>query len=123
MPLLVIFAGLFILVAGLEKAVITPDIIAWVGNWRLDHVGVLTSLTAVLSNIVSNVPAVLVLEPIVAHLADPERALLVIAIASTLAGPLSHRLRAAPTVVKPAVKSFLLTQRTVVKSNGCAGAQ
>jgi Na+/H+ antiporter NhaD/arsenite permease-like protein len=40
----------------------------------------------VLSNLVSNVPAVLALKPFVAPLADSQRAWLVIAMASTLAG-------------------------------------
>ena len=39
-----------------------------------------------LSNLVSNVPAVLVLKPFVEQLADPQRAWLVVAMASTLAG-------------------------------------
>ena len=39
-----------------------------------------------LSNIVSNVPAVLVLKPFVGELHDPQRAWLVVAMTSTLAG-------------------------------------
>ena len=39
-----------------------------------------------LSNLVSNVPAVLALNPFVAPLADSQRAWLVVAMASTLAG-------------------------------------
>ena len=85
-PLLVMFIGLFIVVAGLEKAVIGPEVIAAVGRFNLSSVPVLTAATAVLSNLVSNVPAVLVLKPFVAHLADPARAWLVVAMAATLAG-------------------------------------
>jgi Na+/H+ antiporter NhaD/arsenite permease-like protein len=88
-PLLVMFAGLFVVVAGLEKAVITPDVVSWVGTLHLDHVGILSAVTVVLSNIVSNVPAVLVLRPFVLGLADPQRAWLVVAMASTLAGNLT----------------------------------
>jgi Na+/H+ antiporter NhaD/arsenite permease-like protein len=86
-PLLLMFAGLFVVVAGIEKSVLTPDVIASAG--RLHHFenpAVLSGITAVLSNLVSNVPAVLVLKPFVAPLADPQRAWLVIAMASTLAG-------------------------------------
>ena len=43
-------------------------------------------MTAVLSNLVSNVPAVLLLKPFVGGLPDPATAWLVIAMASTLAG-------------------------------------
>ncbi|WP_434724740.1 anion transporter [Mesorhizobium sp. RIZ17] len=88
-PLLVMFAGLFIVVTGLGKTVVTTDVVAWVGALHLDNVGMLSIVTAALSNIVSNVPAVLVLKPFVAGLADPQRAWLVIAMASTLAGNLT----------------------------------
>jgi di/tricarboxylate transporter len=44
---------------------------------------------AILSNIVSNVPAVLVFKPIVTHLPDPLHAWLVLAMSSTLAGNLT----------------------------------
>jgi Na+/H+ antiporter NhaD/arsenite permease-like protein len=85
-PLLVMFVGLFIVVAALEKTVITPDVVAAVGHLRLSDTAVLSAVTALLSNLVSNVPAVLVLKPFVAPLQDPQRAWLVIAMASTLAG-------------------------------------
>jgi Na+/H+ antiporter NhaD/arsenite permease-like protein len=42
-----------------------------------------------LSNLVSNVPAVLVFKPFVEHLADPVRARLTLAMSSTLAGNLT----------------------------------
>jgi Na+/H+ antiporter NhaD/arsenite permease-like protein len=85
-PLLVMFVGLFIVVAGVEKTVLTPDVVAAVGQLHLETVPILSAVTAALSNLVSNVPAVLVLKPFVANLHDPQRAWLVIAMASTLAG-------------------------------------
>jgi Na+/H+ antiporter NhaD/arsenite permease-like protein len=85
-PLLVMFAGLFVVTAGVEKALITPDVVTAAGRLALDDTLVLSVVTAVLSNVVSNVPAVLVLEPFVKGLADPQRAWLVVAMASTLAG-------------------------------------
>ncbi|MBN8902178.1 MAG: anion transporter, partial [Rhodospirillales bacterium] len=85
-PLLVMFIGLFVVVAGVEKAVLTPQAIAEVGRLDLASVPILAGITAVLSNLVSNVPAVLVLRPFVTNLADPEKAWLVVAMASTLAG-------------------------------------
>lgn len=88
-PLLVMFTGLFIVVAALEKVAIGPDTVAAVGRLRLDNVAVLSVATAILSNAVSNVPAVLVLKPFVAPLADPQHAWLVVAMASTLAGNLT----------------------------------
>jgi Na+/H+ antiporter NhaD/arsenite permease-like protein len=56
---------------------------------HLDQVPVLSFVTAVLSNLVSNVPAVLVLRPFIAHTGDPDRAWLIVAMASTLAGNLT----------------------------------
>jgi Na+/H+ antiporter NhaD/arsenite permease-like protein len=85
-PLLVMFVGLFIVVAGIERTVLTADVIAAVGRLHLETAWILSAVTAVLSNIVSNVPAVLVLKPFVANWNDPQRAWLVIAMASTLAG-------------------------------------
>jgi Na+/H+ antiporter NhaD/arsenite permease-like protein len=85
-PLLLMFVGLFIVVDGVEKAVLTPDAIATVGRLHLESLPLLAFVTAVLSNLVSNVPAVLVLKPFIATLHDPQRAWLSIAMASTLAG-------------------------------------
>jgi Na+/H+ antiporter NhaD/arsenite permease-like protein len=85
-PLLLMFVGLFIVVAGLEKSVFTPQMIATIGGWDLERVPVLTAVTAVLSNLVSNVPAVLVLSPFIAPMRDSQRAWLTVAMASTLAG-------------------------------------
>ena len=84
--LLLMFAGLFIIVAGAERTLLTPDVIATIGRLRLDKIPVLSGTTAVLSNLVSNVPAVLLIKPFVASLKDHDTAWLVIAMASTLAG-------------------------------------
>jgi len=86
LSLLLMFAGLFIIVAGAQHALLSPDIIAAVGRLHLDQVPVLSTVTAVLSNLVSNVPAVLMLKPFVDALKDHDTAWLVIAMASTLAG-------------------------------------
>jgi Na+/H+ antiporter NhaD/arsenite permease-like protein len=88
-PLLVMFVGLFIVVAGLESAVLTPDVTAAVGQLHLASAPVLSVVVAGLSNLVSNVPAVLVLKPFISDLPEPSRAWLVVAMASTLAGNLT----------------------------------
>ena len=85
-PLLLMFAGLFIIVAGAERALLTPDLIAGIGRLRFDKIPVLSAVAAVLSNLVSNVPAVLMIKPFVAPLKDHDTAWLVVAMASTLAG-------------------------------------
>ena len=80
------FAELSIVVTGLETAVLTKETVAAVGRLNLDAVPVLSAVTAGLSNLVSNAPAVLVLKPFITNSADPQRAWLVVAMASTLAG-------------------------------------
>jgi len=56
---------------------------------HLDNVFLLSGFSALLSNLVSNVPAVLVFKPFVVHLANPTRAWLTLAMSSTLAGNLT----------------------------------
>jgi Na+/H+ antiporter NhaD/arsenite permease-like protein len=85
-PLLLMFVGLFIVVTGLERTVLTSERVAAMSRLDLDSSPVLAAVAAALSNLVSNVPAVLVLKPFVAGTADPERAWLVVAMATTLAG-------------------------------------
>ncbi len=88
-PLLLLFAGLFIVVAGAERALLTPDRVVVAKSLGLDVPWRPSFFTAVLSNIVSNVPAVLILRPFIPSFADPQRAWLVVAMASTLAGNLT----------------------------------
>jgi Na+/H+ antiporter NhaD/arsenite permease-like protein len=88
-PLLILFVGLFIVVAGAERALLTPDRIALASRLGLDVPWRLSLFTAVLSNIVSNVPAVLALRPFIPTFVDPHRAWLVLAMASTVAGNLT----------------------------------
>ncbi len=85
-PLLVMFVGLFIVVAGLEKTVIHPHLPALLGTLHLNDKTWLGVITAVLSNLVSNVPAVLVLKPFVEVLGDAQHAWLVMAMTATFAG-------------------------------------
>jgi Na+/H+ antiporter NhaD/arsenite permease-like protein len=87
--LLLMFVGLFIVVAGMQRAVVTPALVHWVAAFHPGRPVVLVPLTAILSNIVSNVPAVLVLKPFIAALADPHRAWLMVAMAATFAGNLT----------------------------------
>jgi Na+/H+ antiporter NhaD/arsenite permease-like protein len=87
--LLAMFAGLFIVVAGVEKTSLENDLLAFASRFHLDRIAVLSTFSAVLSNIVSNVPAVLVFRPIVPRLADPRLGWLTLAMSSTLAGNLT----------------------------------
>ncbi len=87
--LLLMFAGLFVVVAAAEKVLLSPELVGAVQSFHFANTYVLTADTAVLSNIISNVPAVLALKPFVLGLADQHRIWLVIAMSATLAGNLT----------------------------------
>lgn len=75
--------------AALGKTVVPRDLGLVAAHLQLGRTSVLAGLTVILSNMVSNVPAVLLPKPFVAHLSDPERGWLTLAMASTLAGNLT----------------------------------
>jgi len=87
--LLAMFAGLFIVVAGFEKTSVEEELAAAAARFRLDHVWVLSGWSALISNIVSNVPAVLLFAPLIRRLSDPRAGWLTLAMSSTLAGNLT----------------------------------
>jgi Na+/H+ antiporter NhaD/arsenite permease-like protein len=87
--LLVMFIGLFIVIAAVEKTRATTDLFERASQYHLEHTAPMAIFTALLSNLVSNVPAVLVFKGFVAHLPDATRAWLTLAMASTLAGNLT----------------------------------
>jgi Na+/H+ antiporter NhaD/arsenite permease-like protein len=88
-PLLVMFAGLFVVVRAFEVNVVR--------HWGLERqqavlhspVVLLSGLSLVLSNLVSNVPAVLLFQPLVELMPQRELAWLALAMSSTLAGNLT----------------------------------
>jgi Na+/H+ antiporter NhaD/arsenite permease-like protein len=87
--LLVFFAALFVISRGAETTGMSDALFGWLGSTAGAGLPGLATITAVLSNIVSNVPAVLLLRPAIPALPDPERAWLTVAMASTLAGNLT----------------------------------
>jgi Na+/H+ antiporter NhaD/arsenite permease-like protein len=87
--LLVLFVGLFVLTGGIEHAGVVDDLIGWAGAVGLHRPAVLTVATAVLSNLVSNVPAVLLFKTVIPSFGEPDRGWLILAMASTLAGNLT----------------------------------
>jgi Na+/H+ antiporter NhaD/arsenite permease-like protein len=87
--LLVFFVGLFVIVGGAERAGLTRELFHVAAAWNLHHPAVFTVLTAALSNLVSNVPAVMLLKSLVPGFANPHTGWLLLAMASTLAGNLT----------------------------------
>jgi Na+/H+ antiporter NhaD/arsenite permease-like protein len=87
--LLVFFVGLFLIVGGAENAGITWRLLDIARHWNLQRLWVFTVSVAGLCNIVNNVPAVMLLKSLVPGFADPHKAWLTLAMASTLAGNLT----------------------------------
>lgn len=87
--LLVLFAGLFIVVAGIERTSLPHELTELAARFHLHRTAVLSLFSAVISNLVSNVPAVLVFKPLIAALPDVQHGWLTLAMSSTLAGNLT----------------------------------
>jgi Na+/H+ antiporter NhaD/arsenite permease-like protein len=87
--LLVFFAGLFVVTAAVQSVGLNGSLLGFIESSADSGVVGLTAVSAVLSNLISNVPAVMLLRPVVQNLADPERGWLTLAMSSTLAGNLT----------------------------------
>ncbi len=87
--LLMMFTGLFVVVGGIENTALPGALFTFAGRYGLDRTAPLAMFAALLSNLVSNVPAVLVFRSMVPRLPDPAHAWLTLAMSSTLAGNLT----------------------------------
>jgi Na+/H+ antiporter NhaD/arsenite permease-like protein len=87
--LLVLFGGLFIVTGALQETGVSERLFLVLQPLLNAGVAWLSVLVLVLSNLLSNVPAVLLIAPFIPDFADPARAWLVVAMASTLAGNLT----------------------------------
>ena len=87
--LLALFVGLFVVIAGVERTPFPADLFAVASRYRLERTLPMTVFAAVLSNLVSNVPAVLMFRGFVTRLPDAAHAWLTLAMSSTLAGNLT----------------------------------
>jgi Na+/H+ antiporter NhaD/arsenite permease-like protein len=87
--LLVLFAGLFVVVGAGERAGFDRRLLEWLRPLGVQTIAGLSATAAVLSNAVSNVPAVMLFTRIVPRLPEPDRAWLALAMSSTLAGNLT----------------------------------
>ncbi len=87
--LLVFFSGLFVVTGAIEHSGLSARLFALLRPYADAGTGSLTVVSLILSNIVSNVPAVMLFRPVVPGLADPHQAWLTLAMATTLAGNLT----------------------------------
>ena len=87
--LLVFFLGLFIIVGGADRAGLTATLLRPVQAWNLHRLPIFVPAAALLSNVVSNVPAVMLLRTVVPGFPSAQTGWLALAMASTLAGNLT----------------------------------
>jgi Na+/H+ antiporter NhaD/arsenite permease-like protein len=87
--LLVLFTGLFVVIRGVEVSDVGTHLLRLAEAANLHRPLVFTVVTAAVSNVVSNVPAVLLLKSFATAAAEPTRVWLLLAMASTLAGNLT----------------------------------
>lgn len=87
--LLVFFAGLFVIVGAAEQAGIAQHLLTAAERLNLHDMVIFTGAVAILSNIVNNVPAVMLFKNLVPEFPNAHTAWLILAMASTLAGNLT----------------------------------
>lgn len=87
--LLVFFAGLFVVTGALDHTGLSRQLFTVMQPLAQQNVAALTVVSAILSNLVSNVPAVLLFRPIVPQFPNPQQSWLTLAMATTLAGNLT----------------------------------
>jgi Na+/H+ antiporter NhaD/arsenite permease-like protein len=103
--LLVFFVGLFVVVGGADRIGVTHRLLEVAERWNLHRPAVFTATVAALSNVVSNVPAVMLLKEIVPTFPDPRTTWLLLAMASTLAGNLTLTGSVANLIVAESARS------------------
>ena len=87
--LLMLFLGLFLILGGAEQAGITQQLLDLAERLNLHSPVILTAVVTLLSNVVSNVPAVMLLKGLPPQFRDVHHAWLLLAMSSTLAGNLT----------------------------------
>ena len=87
--LLMLFLGLFLIIGGAQQAGITKELLGAAERLNLHNSIIFTLVVTLLSNIVSNVPAVMLLKGLIPQFHDPQTAWLMLAMSSTLAGNLT----------------------------------
>lgn len=91
--LLLFFSGLFVVMHGVEVSGLARTMIDWTGGVTettgAGRIAGLSFISALLSNVVSNVPAVMLLKPFIESIGGDRTAWLALAMSSTLAGNLT----------------------------------
>ncbi len=87
--LLIFFAGLFVVTGAIDSLGFSQQLFAVAAPIAERGVVALTVVSVILSNLVSNAPAVLLFRPLIPNFPNPQQAWLTLAMATTLAGNLT----------------------------------
>jgi Na+/H+ antiporter NhaD/arsenite permease-like protein len=87
--LLMLFVGLFVVIAGVERAGLDARFFELLTPVGITTLAGLSTVGALLSNIISNVPAVMLFTRLIPRLPDPSASWLALAMSTTLAGNLT----------------------------------
>ena len=87
--LLIFFSGLFVVTGTLERSGLSQQLFSLLQPIATRGIAPLTGVAVILSNLISNVPAVMLFRPLVPDFAQPQLTWLTLAMATTLAGNLT----------------------------------
>lgn len=87
--LLVFFSGLFVVTGAIETTGFSDNVFAFAEPLARSGLATFTVVAVLLSNLVSNVPAVMLFRPLVPNFPDAQQVWLALAMATTLAGNLT----------------------------------
>jgi Na+/H+ antiporter NhaD/arsenite permease-like protein len=87
--LLVFFVGLFLIIGGATQSGIAQQMLSVAERLNLHNTWIFSGVVVFLSNVVSNVPAVMLLKDLMPNFGDPHHFWLLLAMTSTLAGNLT----------------------------------
>lgn len=104
-PLLVMFAGLFVIIGAAQQTGIASSLLGTAHSWNMHNIAIFSAGVTLLSNVVSNVPAVMLVKEMIPQFANQHQMWLALAAASTLAGNLTITGSIANFIVVERVKS------------------
>jgi Na+/H+ antiporter NhaD/arsenite permease-like protein len=87
--LLILFIGLFLIIGAAEASGIAGQMLALADRLNVQNIWILSGVIVALSNLVSNVPAVMLLKGVMPQFHDPREFWLLLSLVSTLAGNLT----------------------------------
>jgi Na+/H+ antiporter NhaD/arsenite permease-like protein len=87
--LLLLFVGLFLIIGAAEASGIASQMLAFADRLKVQNVWIFSGVVVAFSNLVSNVPAVMLLKDFVPQFGDPRQFWLLLSLVSTLSGNLT----------------------------------